>query len=58
MTANTEKDLQKILDETNKVLKKYGMKINIKKISHEDWKKIQYYKVNCGRRNTATGGRI
>jgi len=31
MTVNTEKGLQKILDETNKVVKKYGMKINIKK---------------------------
>ena len=31
MTANTEKGLQTILDETNKVVKKYGMKINIKK---------------------------
>jgi len=31
VTANTEKDLQKILDETSKVLKEYGMKINIKK---------------------------
>ena len=31
MAANTEKGLQKILDETNKVVKKYGMKINIKK---------------------------
>jgi len=31
MTANTEKGLQNILDETNKVVKKYGMKINIKK---------------------------
>ena len=31
MTANTEKGLQKILNETNKVVKKYGMKINIKK---------------------------
>ena len=31
MTANTEKGLQKILDETNNVVKKYGMKTNIKK---------------------------
>jgi len=31
MTANTEKGLQKNLDETNKVVKKYSMKINIKK---------------------------
>jgi len=31
MTANTEKGLQKILDETNKVVKKSGVKINIKK---------------------------
>ena len=31
MTANMEKGLQKILDETNKVVKKYGMKINTKK---------------------------
>jgi len=31
MTANTEKGLQNFLDETNKVVKKYGMKINIKK---------------------------
>jgi len=31
MTANTEKGLQNILDETSKVVKKYGMKINIKK---------------------------
>ena len=30
-TANTEKGLEKILDETNKVVKKYGIKINIKK---------------------------
>jgi len=31
MTANTEKGLQKILDETIRVAKKYDMKINIKK---------------------------
>ena len=31
MTANTEKGLEKFLDETNKVVKKYGMKINIKR---------------------------
>ena len=31
MTANTEKGLQKFLNATNKVVKKYGMKININK---------------------------
>jgi len=30
MTANTEKGLKKIIDEKNKVVKKYGMKRNIK----------------------------
>ena len=59
MTANTAKGLQKILGEANKVVKKYGMKIKIKKTKViENWKKTQYYKVNCGWRNTATGGRI
>jgi len=31
MTANMEKGLQKIMDETSNVVKQYGMKINIKK---------------------------
>ena len=31
MTANTERGLQRIMDETNRVVKSYGMKINIKK---------------------------
>jgi len=31
MTAYTGKGLQKFLNETSKVVKKYGMKINIKK---------------------------
>ena len=58
MTAYTEKGLHKILDETNRVLKNYGVEINIKRQKSWRLEETQYYKDNCGRRNTATGGRI